>query len=352
MNYKEAKIIALEWFSNLNLPDDLEGKQVNLLSYITDPIDTPLFRQKRTLLGIELRKRGAKSIAEPDNWRFEESEFISEYYISELKDFLKYNTPKKLKEAKEFLMQSLHKSSKSVRLKLQHISSILVNSDLPYIEEFKPIPRADIDLIDWNETLNLKKILTEKFNKKENILFFDQIADRNEFKPNYNFENLVEDKPEQDVFEKENLTEKKSIKIRPKINYIEREIKNTKLGEEGEKWVIAFEQNKLQKLGLSNLVKEIIWASKDIGDGLGYDVISFNEHQEKIFIEVKTTCLGKYSAFFLTQNELKVSTNLKNFKIYRVYDFEKETKIYVVEEDIQLQLELTPTIYRATMKKN
>jgi len=246
----------------------------------------------------------------------------------------------------------LHKSNKVVKLKLQHISSILVNSDLPYIEDFKPIPRAEIDLIDWNETVNLKKILTEKFNKKDNILFFDDIADRTEFKPDYNFKSIVEEKPIQNVFENENLTEKKSIRIKPKINYIEREIRNTKLGEEGEKWVIAFEQNRLLNLGLSNLVKKIVWASKDIGDGLGYDVISYNENQEKIFIEVKTTCLGKYSAFFLTQNELKVSNNLKNFQIYRVYDFEKETKIYIIEEDIQLQLELIPTIYRATMKKN
>jgi len=79
MNYKEAKIIALEWFANLNLPNNLEGKQVNLLSYITDPIDSPLFRQKRTLLGIELRKRGVKSIGEIDNWTFEQSEYICEY---------------------------------------------------------------------------------------------------------------------------------------------------------------------------------------------------------------------------------------------------------------------------------
>jgi len=351
MNYKEAKIIALEWFKNLNLPENLEGKQVNLLSFITVPIDSPLFRQKRTLLGIEFRKRGIKSIAEIDNWTFEQLKFISEYYITELKDLLKYGREKKINIAREFLVYHLHKSNKSVRLKLQHISSILVNSDLPYIEDFKPIARAEIDIIDWNETLNLKKILTQKFDESENIIFLNSLADRNVFDTNYNFKSSINEIPIQDVFEVDNLEDKKSIKIKPKINYVEREIRNSKLGEAGEKWVIEFEKDKLIKLGLSNLAEKVVWASSEIGDGLGYDVISFNEFQEEIFIEVKTTCLGKYSAFFLTQNELKVSNNLKNFKIYRVYDFEKDTKIYIVDEDIKSQLELTPTIYRATMKK-
>jgi len=66
MNYQEAKILAKDWLDKLDLPDDLEGKQVNLLSYIHDEIDTPLFRQKKTLLGREIRKRGGRSIGELD----------------------------------------------------------------------------------------------------------------------------------------------------------------------------------------------------------------------------------------------------------------------------------------------
>jgi hypothetical protein len=46
MNYQEAKKIAEKWLETLDLPDDFAGKQVNLLSYIHDEINTPLFRQK------------------------------------------------------------------------------------------------------------------------------------------------------------------------------------------------------------------------------------------------------------------------------------------------------------------
>jgi hypothetical protein len=351
MNYKEAKILAKEWFDNLKLPDNLEGKQVNLLSYITDPIDTPLFRQKRTLLGIELKKRGAKSIGEPDNWNFEETEFLCDYYIKELKDILSNNVVKTLAKAKSELMPILNKSSKSIRYKLQHISSILVNSDLPYIEEFKPIPRAEIDLIDFNETYNLKKILTEKFNDKSFISFLDSIANNQNFISEFDKQVEIEKQPQQDIFEEDNLPQQKSIKIRPKINYVEREIRNSKLGEEGEKWVLEFEEQKLKNLGLTDLANEIVWASKNVGDGLGYDIISFNSQREKIYIEVKTTCLGKFSAFYLTKKELEVSVEINNYKIYRVFDFDKETKIYIVEDNLINQLDLTPTTYRATMKK-
>jgi hypothetical protein len=242
--------ICKKWFDNLKLPDNLEGKQVNLLSYITDPIDTPLFRQKRTLLGIELKKRGAKSIGEPDNWTFDETEFLCEYYIKELKDILSNNAVKTLAKAKSELMPILSKTSKAIRYKLQHISSILVNSDLPYIEEFKPIPRAEIDLIDFNETYNLKKILTEKFNNKSFIDFLDSIADKENFNTEFDNKVSIEKLPQQDIFEEENLPQQKSIKIRPKINYVEREIRNSKLGEEGEKWVLEFEEQKFKTLHL------------------------------------------------------------------------------------------------------
>lgn len=353
MNYQEANKIAKDWLDSLNLPKNLEGKQVNLLSYIEERGDTPLFRAKKKFLGIELRKRGAKSIGEVDNWSQEESEFICDYYIKELKKYLTKKGFKKQVEAKSYLMKALLKTSKAVRLKLHHISSILVNSDLPYLEYFKPIPRAEIDLIDWNETKVLKNILLDKFNEPLFVELLTTISDRTEYEITVSTDTQIETPPEDDVFEHLKNIEQPSLRIRTKINYVEREIRNTKLGEAGENWVMNFEKQRLISIGKEYLASQIVWASKEIGDGLGFDIISFNSSGDKIYIEVKTTCLGKYSAFYLTQKEVETSLKLKsNFIIYRVFDFNKETKLFTVDSSLEDSLDLIPTTFRATVKKN
>ncbi len=79
----------------------------------------------------------------------------------------------------------------------------------------------------------------------------------------------------------------------------------------------------------------------------------FDSSGNKIFIEVKTTCLGKYAAFYLTQNEIATSIKLKSkFFIYRVFDFNKEAKLYTVESSLEDNLDLVATTFRATVKQN
>lgn len=353
MKFQEANKIAREWLETLRLPKDLKGKQVNVFSYITERGDTPLLRAKKRFLGIELKRRGARVIGEVDNWSYEQSELICTYYIEKLKEFIASREPQKQSEAKEFLMKTLNKSSKAVRLKLHHISSILVNSDLPYLEYFKPIPRAEIDLIDWNETNILKRILVDEFNKPDFVKLLSALSSKENYTTEVESTAVIESPPEEDVFEHDVDNAEQSLRIRPKINYIEREIRNTKLGEAGEAWVINFEKQRLSSLGLNEMAEQVVWASKSIGDGLGYDLVSFDSNGDKIFIEVKTTCLGKYSAFYLTQKEISTSTKLKNrFFIYRVFDFDKEPKLYTINSNLEESLDLVATTFRATVKQN
>lgn len=88
MNYQEAKKIAEKWLETLDLPDDFAGKQVNLLSYIHDEIDTPLFRQKKSLLGRKIQKQGGRSIGELDMWSIEETNLVCDLYLHQLKSYL------------------------------------------------------------------------------------------------------------------------------------------------------------------------------------------------------------------------------------------------------------------------
>ena len=352
MNYQEAKKIAEKWLETLDLPDDFAGKQVNLLSYIHDEIDTPLFRQKKALLGRKIQKQGGRSIGELDMWSVEETNLVCDLYLLQLKNYLSDKQILDLNKTREFLVRKLNKSNKAIRLKMHHISSILVNSELPYLETFKPFSRVDIDFVDWKETELIKKKLLNELNTKEFIDLFITALSKSNYSTEVTENNTFEELPEPEIFEDSKTTSQKTIKIFPKINYVEREIRNSKLGEAGEKWVIDFEKRRLNNIGREDLIDKVIWASKEIGDGLGYDIISCDKDGNELYIEVKTTCLGKYAVFYLTEREIRTAAELgSEYLIYRVFDFDKETKIYKVENNIQEELNLIPSTYRATIKK-
>ena len=86
------------------------------------------------------------------------------------------------------------------------------------------------------------------------------------------------------------------------VNHIQNGIENKRIGDLGELWVIKYESDKLKKNGKNNLVGKIKHISKNEGDGTGYDILSFDNEENKIFIEVKTTKGAKNSTFYVTRN--------------------------------------------------
>lgn len=146
---------------------------------------------------------------------------------------------------------------------------------------------------------------------------------------------------------KENISEEKSRKV----NYAEQNIKNANIGLQGEEFVFAYEVEKLILLNRNDLAERVYHVSKAEGDGKGYDITSFNEQGEEIYIEVKTTTGSIYTQFFLSANELNVLDKTANYSIYRVFDFNVETKkggILKIEgkKEIEKYFDLKPTNYK------
>lgn len=122
------------------------------------------------------------------------------------------------------------------------------------------------------------------------------------------------------------------------INHIQNNKENKHIGDLGELFVIQFEREKLRKANKPKLVKKVAHHAKDKGDGLGYDVLSYDEAGNKMYIEVKATKGNKNSPFFITRNELERSKQEEaNFFIYRVYNFNDETMkgdVLVIQGDV------------------
>lgn len=135
-------------------------------------------------------------------------------------------------------------------------------------------------------------------------------------------------------------------------NHIQNNKENKRIGNLGELFVIQLEKEKLKKANKPKLVKKVAHHAKDIGDGLGYDVLSYDENGNKMFIEVKATKSGKNTPFFITRNELARSKQEKNnYYIYRIYNFNDETlrgDVLVLQGDAS-NLCVEPVNYKVKM---
>lgn len=130
------------------------------------------------------------------------------------------------------------------------------------------------------------------------------------------------------------------------INYIEREKSNKRIGDLGELLVLKFERERLIALGSKKQPEHI---AKTKGDGLGYDILSFNESDKEIYIEVKTTTGGYDTPFFITQNELEKSIKEgERFYLYRLYNYDEETDTAMcqIKQGSLESICINPVLYR------
>lgn len=143
-----------------------------------------------------------------------------------------------------------------------------------------------------------------------------------------------------------------------KIDYVKRAGENAKTGLLGESLILAFEIDRLNKLGLEKYAAKVKHVSLT-NDVLGYDILSYDIDKDgrihEIYIEVKTTNTVKDIDFFVSKNEVEQSKKLsKYYWLYRVYNCslsEKEPKFYRVNGAIDYNFTLDPETYKATIKE-
>ena len=125
-----------------------------------------------------------------------------------------------------------------------------------------------------------------------------------------------------------------------------------RVGRAGEEHVYNFEYKKLMDQGREDLAKQIVKQYEDLSFFPGYDIKSFNEDGEEIYIEVKSTVSKGKDYFEISDNEVLAAKSLKDsYFIYQVTDALANPKIsarvrnpmkYVEENKILLE----PWIYK------
>ena len=248
----------------------------------------------------------------PLSWSKNEVELIIADYFDMLSAELASKKYSKAEHRRNIIPLLNNRSEGSIEFKHQNISAVLVNLGQPYLKGYLPRFNYQIILEDVVLDYLIRKIKIEEH--------FKQFADKEIATPksSFSFDKIIVEPPKLKIFEEPIASYKKNP---IKINYLEREQKNKKLGQIGEEIVLQFEKWNLIKIGKEKLADHVEWISKEQGDGAGFDILSKYPNGKDKYVEVKSTKLSKETPFFFTRNELRFSIDhSSDYHLYRVFN--------------------------------
>ncbi len=171
------------------------------------------------------------------------------------------------------------------------------------------------------------------------------------------YDNISVEKTDPPILEKKAGT-RAGKTVAKDTNYERRQKNLKKIGDIGEELTVRIEKARLLTEGRSDLADKVELVSKTIGDGLGYDVKSFEKFQgdySEKYIEVKATTGGKNKPFDISANEVEVSEEKgEHYSIYRFYGISGKTKhikFYEVRGSVRDHFSLEATSFKAYYKK-
>ena len=104
-------------------------------------------------------------------------------------------------------------------------------------------------------------------------------------------------------------------------------------------------------MGRDDLASKVEWVAQTIGDGLGFDILSFDDADDsERMLEVKATVLGKFFPFYVTVNEVRCSDDIPDqYHLFRVFNMGREPQIYILHGSLKILCQLEPILFRAVI---
>lgn len=131
-------------------------------------------------------------------------------------------------------------------------------------------------------------------------------------------------------------------------DYLAREARNRSLGRAGELFVLELESRRLHAEGKNALSARVEHVAASQGDGLGYDVLSFESNGRERLIEVKTTAFGELTPFYVSRNEIaRSNADADKYRLYRLFDFREKPRVFQLPGSIEAHCKLDPVTYLA-----
>lgn len=242
---------------------------------------------------------------------------------------------------REHLKQKLQgRSEPSIEFKHSNISAAMVDLGFPYIRGYKPRSNYQALLV----TVAAEQVRGQTMLDSAALAAVQQPA----VMPTVaDFAKVKSDPPPRQHRVSEPINPLLFNAV--KRDYLEREAQNQSLGLAGEEFIVRFEHWRLNALGAHKLADKVDHVSKSKGDGLGYDVLSFDADGKERFIEVKTTTFGQATPFFVSRGEIALSKGAREqFHLYRLFEFRKAPRLFDLRGPLDQHCVLDPVTYRAS----
>ncbi|MGG2066938.1 DUF3883 domain-containing protein [Bacillus sp. S14(2024)] len=135
-------------------------------------------------------------------------------------------------------------------------------------------------------------------------------------------------------------------------NYEREQRRNKIVGDAAEVMVLNIEKEKLIAANRADLAEQVEHVSETQGDGLGYDIKSFEIDGTEIYIEVKGSSETVNKGFLISDSEVRFSReSAEQFYLYRVYDLNSnKPKYFKLKGPIEEHFDLVQTEYFAKIK--
>lgn len=272
-------------------------------------------------------------------WSQNEVEEIVADYFHMLLQELSGQSYNKTSHRKLLSKKLNNRSDGSIERKHQNISAIMIELGCPYISGYKPL---------GNYQALLRDAVEQRISKDT---VFDYAALTASSLPavapiSDSYSGVLVEPPQRIIQAKEKPPGE-YMTLRPtKKDYLERESRNASLGLAGEEFVVQYEHYRLAQLGQSALADKVEHVSKTKGDGLGFDVLSFEKNGREKYIEVKTTAFGKETPFFISEGEVGFSkSHQHDYHLYRLFNFRQSPKMFGLTGYVGDHCMLNPIIY-------
>ena len=228
----------------------------------------------------------------------------------------------------------------SIEMKHRNISAILLELGVMPIRGYKP-------LYNYQQMLAEEVGLTLKRDRTLDRIAIEAVEQHAEQPILHSLADFVTSAPRiERRIREELLPWDKKTPVRR--DYLQREARNSALGAAGELLALEYEVHRLHAVGRTDLADRIEHCSRSRGDGLGFDILSYEETGKERFIEVKTTAFSEFTPFFVSDSERRFSTEQGDlFHLYRIYELRQKPRMYSLVGSIDQTCDLHPTTYRA-----
>jgi hypothetical protein len=276
-----------------------------------------------------------------DVWSREEVEATVADYFDMLNEELHRRSYNKSQHRRRLALLLDGRTEAAIERKHQNISAVLIELGFVYIVGYKPLRNYQALLFEsvadrLSSSQALSQLVRSEVSQPAQVPNVDNIL------------GTLVDPPLRDPDQP--ARERPAIWQASRVDYLAIEANNRSLGAAGEEFVVRFERARLIQSGHQRLADRVERVSETRGDGLGFDVLSYEISGRERLIEVKTTAYGASTPFFVTRNEVAVSQDAhEQFHLYRAFTFRTRPRLFSKQGAIDQSFSLEPSTFEATI---